>query len=324
MAIKHLTAPLLASGVLLGYAAWAHFKKARPAGASRAANDSGEELDEDSSRRTLDSILDSWASNSSAPDASMTSDGLSATSLSHGLERSMSSSILNHGLSGSGVSSGVVAGTGLSADGHSGDGLTDGLSLEDVFGKDLFGNTAAFSQRSAYERDFGSDGWEPERGALDGAQFSRDGVPQSLAAKWANDKPWTLKGDLDDDSSESNIATPEEPAIESPLVEFAASEQEEDEQARYDEEGALAPEDLGVRWLARATEALSPYNQGFNQAREVQDDWVEAGLIAEASVRAADGGDLFLNDEVLDEEIEVLSEDLEPASRQSEVLAFRS
>lgn len=52
------------------------------------------------------------------------------------------------------------------------------------------------------------------------------------------------------------------------LVDFSA------ELAYDDEEGAVAPEGLGVRWLTRATEAMSP----FHHALSVRDE-AEAALL---------------------------------------------
>ncbi len=64
------------------------------------------------------------------------------------------------------------------------------------------------------------------------------------------------------------------------LVDFSA-EFEHDE-----EEGAVAPEDLGVRWLTRATEAMSPFGHGLAHQQEA-----EAALLAEAAHRTTEQGE---------------------------------
>lgn len=242
MAIKHLAAPLLAGGAVLGYAAWARFKRGRQLPL--------EHPPETVAAPSVESVLEEWASSSSPPD-----DSMSSTTLSHGLDEATSSSTLNHGLGLEGISSGVVAGTGLP------------------------------------ESD------EPSSNRISGS--------------WSDD---VSEAGATDDSASAITATTEEPRSESsPLVDFSAqSSEQREEDEQYETEGAMAPEDLGVRWLARATEAFSPYNASI-RGREFQADWVEAGLVAEASARAADGGELLSEDD-----IEVLSEDFEPPSRSSE------
>jgi hypothetical protein len=75
----------------------------------------------------------------------------------------------------------------------------------------------------------------------------------------------------------------------------------------YDEdEGSVAPEGLGVRWLTRATEAMSPFHHALSLREEA-----EAALIEGVTRRAA-------------EEAEVAPESADPASDFDFELDFES
>lgn len=246
MAIKHLTAPLLAGGVLLGYAAWraqsSRAKRARTGSSSRHASE------------TSDSPLagDTAVSTDTPPESA----------------RERRSAIEN-----------VV---------FDPETLYDSANLQE----NPASEEAIMQDEAMLQGIFDVPELDPER-EIPPARFARDGVP-SRSGFFS--EPTTLRNEPKPESS--------------PLVDFASRTNdtiEHEEYEQYQAEGAMAPEDIGVRWLARATEALSPYHTAFTRSHALKEDWVEAGLVAQASMRAADGGELEFD---LDDLEEILIEEI--------------